>query len=170
MTRATILQLRRWLVLPLVAWALSAVAAQADFRGGGAVFGFSETCAQHGWPVPGGRGLRVRYAASEDSSEMPSQVTLDFGSGTEHFALRGPLAPSGSFFVAAGRQIWTRSVFYPTRPLIRVVQRQIVEKIDAAGSDTIQNARVVLLRMRIQNFNNLPDCAVTVSALLQRTF
>jgi len=170
MTRAPTSLLYRLVVLPLVALALSVAGAQADFRGGGSIFAFSETCAQHGWPVSGARAVRARYAASEDFNEPPSQVTLDFGAGTEHFALRGPLTPSGSFFGAAGRQIWTRSVLYPTRPLIRVVQRQIVEKIDTAGPETIQNARVILLRMRIQNFNNLPDCAVTVAALMHRLF
>jgi hypothetical protein len=168
MTRVPISLLHRLLILPLVALALSVTAAHADFRGGGSVFGFTDTCAQHGWPTTGSRAVRVRYSASEDFNEPPSQVTLAFGTGTEHFALWGPFNPSGSFFGAAGRQTWTRFVFYPTRPLVRVVQRQIVEKISASGPDTIQNARVVVLRMRIQNFNNLPGCAVTLTALMRR--
>jgi hypothetical protein len=145
-------------------------AAQADFRGGGSIFAFTDTCAQHGWPVGSVLPVRVRYAASEDNpgGAPPSQVTVAFPTGTEHFTLWGPFTASTTFAPAAGRQIWSFFVYYATAPRLRTVQRAILQRINPAGPDTIPNAREIVLRQRIQNFNNLPGCAVTVASTLRR--
>jgi hypothetical protein len=149
---------------------LSVGQAQADFRGGGALFGFTDVCAQHGWNVSGTHSIRARHAASENNpgGAPPSQITIAFPSGTEHFSVWGPLTPSGSFFGAAGRQTWTFFSFYNTRPLIRTVSRIVTERVDPAGPATVQNAQELLLRLRIQNFNNLSGCSATVVATLRR--
>jgi hypothetical protein len=152
------------------AFALGAGAAQADFRGGGVVFGFTDICAQHGWPVGSSTPAQVRYAASEDNpgGVPPSEVTISFPTGTEHLLLWGPLVPSTAFGGAAGRQIWGFFTFYANAPRIRVVQRVVTQRINPAGPATIPNAREVLVRLRVQNFNNLVGCAVTVTATLNR--
>jgi hypothetical protein len=144
--------------------------AQADFRGGGALFGFTNICTQHGWPVGGVSPVRVRYAASEDNQNgsPPSQVTLSFATGTEHLSLWGPFVPSATFSGAAGRQIWSFFTFYSNAPRIRTVQRTILRQVNNSGPATIPNAQEVLLRLRIQNFNNLAGCAATLAAVLSR--
>lgn len=168
MTRSPISHLRRLVLLPLAALGLSASMAQADFRGGGVLFGFTETCAQNGWQVGTSYPVRTRYSASEDVSAPPSELTIAFPTGTEHVTLWGGFTPSTSFFGAAGRQSWMQFAFYATRPLVRVVQRQIHTLVNNSQPSTVQNAREVTLRLRIQNFNNLPGCAVTVVANMRR--
>jgi hypothetical protein len=145
-------------------------AAQADFRGGGALFAFTDACAQHGWAVGGAVPARIRYAASEDNpgGAPPSQVTIAFATGTEHFSLWGPFLPSTTFSGAAGRQIWSFFTFYSNAPRIRTVQRVVTQRINPVLPATIPNASEVVLRLRIQNFNNLVGCAVTMSATLRR--
>jgi hypothetical protein len=149
---------------------LSVGQAKADFRGGGALFGFTEACTQHGWRVAGTYSIRVRHAASEDNAggAPPSQVTLAFPAGTEHFSVWGPLTPSTVFNGAAGRQTWTFFTFYNNRPLIRTVSRIVTERVNPAGPATVHNARELLLRLRVQNFNNLAGCSATVVATLRR--
>jgi hypothetical protein len=134
-----------------------------EFRGGGAVFGFTSQCAPafEGVSQP----VRIRYAPSE-LNRVPSEVSLTWPTGSEHLALAGPLVPSALFGGGAGRQMWTRFLFYPTRPLIRVVQRQIT--LPPAGSN-LALAEEVLLRLRVQNFAAIAGCSVTIAATLRRT-
>lgn len=152
------------------AMTLSAGQAQADFRGGGSLFGFTDACAQQGWPVGSAVPIRTRHSASEDNpgGAPPSQITVAFPTGTEHFSLWGPFTPSGAFLGAAGRQTWTFFTFYNNRPLIRAASRIVTERINAAGPATIPNAREMLLRLRIQNFGNQPGCSATVVATMCR--
>jgi hypothetical protein len=162
--------LKRLLAAAGAAVLLSAGTAQADFRGGGAVFGFTDSCAAGGWPVGSMMPVRIRHSASEDNpgGAPPSQITLAFPTLTEHYSLWGAFTPSPSFFGAAGRQVGSFFVFYPQRPLIRVVQRAVTERMNPSGPVTVQNARELILRLRIQNFGNLSGCAATVTASLRR--
>lgn len=135
--------------------------ASGAFLGGGAVFGFTEACA----PAWGGRGepVTVRYSPSE-LNEMPSQVTVAWQEGSEHVALWGAMTPSTAFFGAAGRAMWSRFVFYPLRPLMRVVQREVT----LPQGEELARAQELHLRLRVQNFSAMPGCAATVAATLHR--
>ena len=135
--------------------------APIGFVGGGAVFGQSDACA----PVLGMQAHRVaiRYSPSELGG-LPSGLTLAWPEGAEHLTLWGAMAPSGAFLGGSGRQSWSRFVFYPRRPLIRVVTRQVTQPPGAAFSA----AQELVLRLRVQNFAARPGCSVTVAGTLRR--
>lgn len=138
----------------------------ALFAGGGAVFGLTNACAA---VVPGGVGpggsvpVGLRYAPSE-LNRLPSELTLFWPDGSETLELWGAMTPSTSFFGAAGRQILSQFTFYPTRPQMRVVQRQISAP---AGAD-LARARELVLRMEVQNFASAPGCNATIAGTLRR--
>jgi len=150
----------------LVALALSAVPAWAEFHGGGVLFGFSEACA--GWAGAGPRAVRVRHSPAEDAGRPPSGLTIAFGTGTEHLTRWGPYVTDGIFRGISGRQTWSRFAFYRSEPRLRVVEHRVLARVDPAGPETVPNARELFLRLRIQNFANLPGCAVTLGAVLHR--
>lgn len=133
------------------------------FLGGGAVFAPTEACGP-GFTGAAPHPVTMRYSPSELGG-LPSGVSIVWRDGAEHLALWGPMAPSGQFFGGAGRGTWTRFVFYPTRPLIRVVSRQIM--VPAAGTSLI-DAQEVALRVRVQNFAAIAGCSVTVVAVMRR--
>jgi len=147
--------------------ALSLSAARADFVGGGTVFAVTDACAPV-WTPGRVYPTHVRYAPSEDLGQPPSHVTLAFPTGTEHFSLWGPMTPSGTVFRrAAGRQTWNRFVFYSNEPMMRVVQRTVTRTLDPQEPATIENAREIVVRLRINNFSNIPGCAATIAAVLR---
>ena len=131
------------------------------FTGGGVVFGQTAQCG----PVLGSapQGVTVSYSPAELGG-LPSGVSITWPDGSEHLALWGTMASGGDFFGGAGRGTWTRFVFYPTRPLIRVVSRRVT----APDSCPIAGADELVLRLRVQNFAATPGCAVTVAATLRR--
>jgi len=152
----------------LVALALSAVPARAEFHGGGVLFGFSEVCAGWAGAGAGQRAVRVRHSPAEDAGRPPSGLTIAFGTGTEHLTRWGPYLADGQFRGMTGRQTWSRFAFYRSEPRMRVVEHQVLARLDPAGPATVPNARELFLRLRIQNFANLPGCAVTLGAVLHR--
>lgn len=170
MVRPIFTAIRQTIPVMGLALALGTGAAQADFRGGGAVFDFTPSCAQGGWPMGSTIPARMRHSASEDAAVglATSQITVAFGHLTEHYSLSGAFEPSVSFVGAVGRQAGAFFVVYPERPLIRVVQRSVVQHVDPAGPNTVQNARALVLRLRIQNFGNIPACEATIAANLVR--
>lgn len=151
--------------VPLLA--LGTTAAQADFRGGGAVFGFSDACSAGGHDQ-NAQGVRIRYSASEFLGNPPSEMTVAFFTGTEHFTLWGPMGAGSDFLGSAGRQTFTRFVFYDNRPRMRIVQRNITRRVNESAPATLQNALEIQMRLRIQNFGNVSGCAATIAATLRR--
>jgi len=135
--------------------------APVAFIGGGAIFAMTDACA----PVLGDKPhpVTLRYTAAELSG-VPSGVSIFWPDGAEHLALWGPMAQSTQFLGGAGRAVWSRFVFYPTRPLIRVVNRQVHSP---EGARLVQ-AQELTLRLRVQNFAATPGCSVTLSATLHR--
>ena len=131
------------------------------FIGGGVVFGQTAQCG----PVLGAQphAVTIRYSPSELGG-LPSGVSITWPEGSEHLALWGAMASGGDFFGGAGRGTWTRFVFYPTRPLIRVVRRIVTQP---AGAE-LARAEELFLRLRIQNFAATPGCSVTLTAALRR--
>jgi len=131
------------------------------FLGGGAVFAMTEACS----PALGsvGEPVTVRYSPSELGG-LPSGVSIVWRTGSEHLALWGPMAPTDDFLGGAGRGNWTRFIFYPTRPLVRVVSRQITAPVGAG----LTTAQELVLRMRVQNFAAIPGCSATLAAVLRR--
>lgn len=171
MIRSIVTRFRHALAIALPVLVLTSTAAQADyhFRGGGAIYSMTDACEAAGYDPNSAYAVSVRYSPSEARGEPPSQVTLGFFTGTEHFSLWGPMAPSGNnFFGGAGRQTWTRFVFYNNRPLLRIVRRTVTERVSASGPDEIGNAREVVMRLRIQNFSNVSGCVVTLVATMRR--
>lgn len=152
-----------------LALTISASAAWADFRGAGAVFGYSD-CAPV-WGPDTVSAVRVRY---DDTAVSPglaaSQVTIAFASGTFHYALwQRSFEEIGNFFLGgAGRSTFTRFNFATNRPQIRTVQRRVVTRINPEGPATIENAASIVLRLRIQNFADIPGCAATIAATMYR--
>lgn len=130
--------------------------------GGGTIFGQTSQCQNAYGSVP--LAVTVAYTPSELFG-LPSGLTLAWPAGSEHLSLWGAMTPSGDFLGAAGRQTWSRFVFYPNRPRMRVVLRQITLP---SGTSNIADAREVVLRLRVQNFGSIPNCAVTISATLRR--
>lgn len=150
-----------------VALALTAGTAMAEFRGGGSLFAFTETCAQHGWPVNSVVPVRVRHAPSELYG-FPTQVTIAMPTSTQHIAVWQPLNPTGTVFQALGRQLNTFFTLYPNNPQVSSVQRRITARVNAGQPETVANAREMFLRIRISGFGNLPGCGVTLAAQLRR--
>ena len=74
------------------------------------------------------------------------------------------MAPSGDFLGTAGRQSWSRFVFYPNRPRMRVVTRQVTRPPGAA----LAQAEELVLRLRVQNFAATQGCAVTLAVTIRR--
>jgi hypothetical protein len=135
------------------------------------VFGFTEACSAHGFQTNGAIGVNVRYVDTEDDrNQNSSQVTIAMPSGTFHYALwQSPMAETGTNFLGgAGRSTFTVFHFAANRPQIRVLQRRVVSLVDPGASPTIENARSVVLRLRIQNFSDLPGCAATLAATMRR--
>lgn len=151
----------------LAALVLSGGAAVADFRGGGALFAFTPTCAQQGWPVGSTMSARIRHAPQELYGN-PSQVTIAVSGGTQHLAVWQPFVPSTQVFNGLARQVWTNFLLHPNNPRVRIVQRRITALVNPALPESVANAREMFLRLRVENFNNLPGCSVTVAANLRR--
>lgn len=151
----------------LAAMILSGGAALADFRGGGALFGFTQTCAQQGWPVGSTLSARIRHAPQELYGN-PSQVTIALAGGTQHLAVWQPFVPSTQVFDGLARQVWTNFLLNPTNPRVRIVQRRITARVNPALPESVGNAQEMFLRLRIENFNNLVGCSVTLAANLRR--
>lgn len=150
-----------------LAFALSAGMAQADFRGGGALFAFTSACGGAGWPVGGSVPVRVRHAPSELYGQ-PSQVTIALPTQTQHFSVWSSFAPTTRNYNALGRQILTNFRLYPQSARLRPIQRRITERINPAQPETVANAREMFLRLRIERFNDVPGCSVTLAAVLRR--
>lgn len=150
-----------------LALVLTAGAAQADFRGGGALLAFSETCRDQGWPVGSAVSVRVRHAPSELYGN-PSQVTIAVSTGVQHYAIWQDFVPSTQVYNGLGRQIWTNFLLHPNRPTVRIVQRRITRRVNAFLPESVDNAQEMFLRLRITNFNNLVGCAVTLTAQVRR--
>ena len=146
--------------------ALATGPARAEFHGGGVLFAFTEACS--GWAEAAPRAVRLRHSPAEDAGRPPSGLTIAFGTGTEHLTRWGPYQMDGTFRGITGRQTWSRFTFYDSEPRLRVVESRILARIDPAGPETVPNARELFLRLRIQNFANLPGCAVTLTGLLHR--
>lgn len=159
--------IRRSLAALALGGALIAPPAWADFRGGGALFNFTESCRQQSWPVGGMLEVRVRHAPSELAG-LPSQITIAFPTGTQHYAVWQTLAASSTNFNGLGRRVWTDFILHPNRPRIRPVARRITALVNAGLPESVQNAREMFLRVRIENFNDLPGCAVTLATQLRR--
>ena len=171
MIRKITTRFRHVLAIAIPVLVLTSTAAQANyhFRGGGTIYNMTSACEAAGYDADSAYGVSVRYSPSEARGEPPSQITLGFFTGTEHFSLWGPMAPSGSsFFGGAGRQTWTRFTFYNNRPLLRIAARTVTERINSSGAESISNAREIALRLRIQNFSNVQGCSVTVVATMRR--
>jgi len=133
------------------------------FIGGGAVFGMTEAC-RAVFPG-GGEAVTVRHSPAELNGP-PSGISVVWRSGSEHLSLWGPIPASDLFRGGSGRSTWARFTFYPTRPLVRTVQRDIV---DPPGGRDLGTARVLLLRVRVQNFGTVAGCSATIVATLRRT-
>lgn len=133
-----------------------------SFIGGGVVFGQTEACA----PSLGTRphAVTIRYSPSELRPPQ-SSLSLVWAEGSEWLGLWGDMAPSADFLGGSGRQSWSRFVFYPTRPRMRVIARQVTAP---AGAPLI-DAWELVLRLRVQNFGSRPGCAATVVASLRRS-
>ena len=126
------------------------------------MFGQTAQCG----PVLGSapQGVTVSYSPAELGG-LPSGVSITWPDGSEHLALWGEMTPSGDdFFGGAGRSTWSRFVFYPTRPLIRVVRRSVTQP----HSCPLRDASELVLRLRVQNFAATPGCSVTLVATLRR--
>lgn len=149
--------------------ALTAPAALADFMGGGALYGFSSACRAAGWGT-GGVPVTARYVPSEIFVGQRSQLALGFATGTEQISVAASVtfAPRTASVAAVGRFIWDQYGVYATAPRIRVLERRITERVNASGAATIPNARTVMLRARILNFNNIPGCTVEFAGTMRR--
>jgi hypothetical protein len=158
-------------VLAVVAGVVLSVApAKADFRGGGIINNFTEQCPDY-WPRNGTDIVRARYRASEVFGNFPSSVTLAFTTGSMQVSLWGPMTPSQSFFGGSMRYMFTEFFFQPGGPVgprVRVVQRLVTERLNPSGPNTVENARELVLRLRVQNFDGTPGCAVTIATTLRR--
>jgi hypothetical protein len=144
-------------------WAVTVTAGPAvAFLGGGVLFAMTEPCTTQGWNASL-NPVRVRYAPSEFNG-FPSQVSVTLPEGAEHLSLWGPLVSSTAFGGGAGRQTWSRFLFYPQTPLIRVVQRAVT--LPPGG--TILHAEELVLRLRVQNFGAISGCSATLTATLRR--
>lgn len=153
-----------------LALAVTAGTAAADFRGGGALVEMTEACSQHGWPV--GRALEVvvRHRPVEmNGPDVPfSQITMYFNDYTEHLAVWQTFASTTLSYDALGRGVGTWFGIHPLWPRVRPVQRRIISRVDPLGPETVQNAREMVLRLRISNFNSLQGCAATLVATVVR--
>lgn len=161
-------------VFSMMMAAASPDAARAQFAGGGSVFGFADACDAGGFPTGafGVVAVTVRYTDFDLRPDLgSSQVTIGFFGGTLHYALwRRPMAEIGNFFLGgAGRSMFNRFAFAANRPQIRTVQRRVVKRIDPAGPATMENAASIVLRLRIQNFADIPGCTATMAATMLRS-
>ena len=109
------------------------------------------------------QGVTVHCAPSELGG-LPSGVSPVWADGSEHLALRGLMAVGGDVCDGAGRSSWTCFAFYPTRPLIRIVRRQVTPQ----PAPELEAAQELLLRLRVQNFAVIQGCTVTMAAILRR--
>ena len=142
---------------------IARVTVRADprgFFGGGTVFSPSPECGNN---FGSAHPVTMRYSPSEFDGP-PSGVSIVWPEGSEHLALWGPMETSSNFFGGAGRSSWTRFVFYPTRPLIRVASRRVTQPAGAS----IDRATELVLRLRVQNFAAMPGCVVTVVGTMRR--
>lgn len=151
----------------LAALVLSTGAALADFRGGGVLFAFTQTCAQQGWPVGTAMSARVRHAPQELYGN-PSQVTIAVSGGTMHYAVWEPFVATTQVFNGLGRQLFTNFLLHNNNPRVRPVQRRFTALVNPALPESVGNAQEMFLRLRIENFNNLVGCSVTLAANLRR--
>lgn len=166
----------RNLAVSAFALGVTATAASANFRGGGAMFAFTEQCAPIGWSPNTVVEVQTRYVdtrilLADGQERMASEVTLAMPSGAMNFSFwRGGFVEGDStaFLGAAGRGMFTQFTFMFPRPRMRVVFNRVVSRIDPNGPDTLANARSVVLRLRVQNPYGVEGCAFTVSAALRR--
>ena len=153
-----------------VAAALTAgasTAALADFRGGGALMEFTPGCAANGWPVGSTLPVRVRHAPSEMVG-FPTQVTIATPRYQEHLAVWQNFAATTVAYNALGRGLGTFFQLHPNWPRVRPVQRLITALVNPSGGATVENAREMVLRLRIVGFNDTPTCSATLVTVLRR--
>lgn len=163
--------------LALGVTATTSTTASADFRGGGAMFAFTEVCQPFlGWGPQSVVEVQTRYLDTRiprPNGQTPasSEVTLAMPSGALHFSLwQAPFTEDGPgvFRGSVGRGIFSQFTFMSPRPRMRVVSNRVVSRIDPNGPETLENARSVVLRLRIQNPYGVQGCAFTVSAVMVR--
>jgi hypothetical protein len=152
---------------------LSAGIAMADFRGGATVFDPTSECG--GWPPARGDIFIARYQSSEVQGYLPSSLTLSGPGGAINIGLWGAMVPSQGFTPVQMRWMFTGFFIHmgnlntnPPGPRVRVVSRRITERLNPSGPETVENAREVVLRLRVQNFDFKAGCAVTVAATMRR--
>jgi len=157
----------------LVIMVSSAGVAVADFRGGATVFDPTPDCG--GWPQARGEVFLARYESSEIQGYLPSSLTLGTHSGAINIGLWGAMTPSQGFTPVQMRWMFTGFFLHmgnlnttPPGPRVRVVSRRITERLNPAGPESVENAREIVLRLRVQNFNFQAGCAVTVAATMRR--
>lgn len=134
-----------------------------DFRGGGAVFGWTAACAAGGWPDMV-QAVELRYGPGEVNG-FPTQTAILFRTGSEHLQVWEPFVPTTSVFNGLSRQMWSFFVLAPDRPRVRPVQRRIT--LPEGGTD-IAAAQEVMLRLRVENWGGIVGCGATVAGTLHR--
>ena len=167
----------RMLAISALALGVTATAASANFRGGGTMFQFTEACQEPlGWGPNSVAEVQARYVDTRipqpnGSERMTSEISLALPSGGFNFALwQAPFTEDGpgAFRGATGRGIFSEFTFMSPRPRMRVVHNRIISRIDPDGPETLENARSVVLRLRIQQPFGIDGCAFTVAAAMRR--
>jgi len=140
-----------------------------EFRGGGAVFAFTPTCTQYGWPVGEAYPVVVRHRAREVETDISSSISIFFGDFVVNLsAWNSTFHPTPTPRRLAGRAIGRSFWNWSNRPMVRVVTREITSLVNPSGPATMENARSIAIRVRINNWDGLPGCAVTLAAALRR--
>ncbi|MCC6000356.1 MAG: hypothetical protein JJU19_05750 [Pararhodobacter sp.] len=173
----TAASLGRMLAVSVLALGVTSTAALANFRGGGAMFAFTEACQQPvGWGPDAVVTVQARYVDTaiplpDGAQRMASEMSIAIPAGALNlsrwqasFVEGGPT----EFLGATGRGIFSQFAFHRPRPRFRVVLNRVVSRIDPAGPDTLQNARSVVVRLRVQNLFGVQGCAATVTAAMRR--
>jgi hypothetical protein len=151
----------------LAALVLAAGPALADFRGGGVLSGFSQGCAEGGWPVDGAVAVRVRHAPSELYGN-PSQLTLALRGQTQHYAVWQTLEPAATATPAQGRTFADGMQLQAGAIRLQPLQRLVTERVNPALAPSPANAREMVLRVRIDGFDQRAGCSATLATVLRR--
>ena len=151
----------------LVLGLFAASPSEARFRGGGAVYGFSD-CEAHGFQASYVQPVRVRHRPVEEYG-APGYVTIFPATGGA-YSIRTDerLVPRGRTWIRVrGHSVWSTLYAWPNRPRprLRVFEQRIVFP---EGETDITNAEVIVIRFRVQNFNGLAGCNADVGATLHR--
>ena len=144
-------------LLAVSAFGLAAAPVSAiEFRGGGAMYGFSG-CEAQGWS--GANMVRARFTPAADNGGRNTLTLFPTIGGAINFQFDDPLERSNTWRRAWGSAMWQNPGTMDPRPRLRVRGFSIT----APDGADLANATDIQMRLQIRRFNWMSSCRINLT-------